>query len=305
MTKRLNEEKLNNIFNTKIIPSILNIKTETSKEKLHPRAIILGGQPGSGKSYLSALFEEINKDFLVINGDDFRGYHPDWIDLLNTDDMNASDLIQEDCNFWIEKCIEEAIKQKINLIIEGTMRTVKVPVTTATKLKEAGYNVEAVIVSCPYEISIASMFNRYETQKSLNNYGRFTKIESHHDAFNGIPNTIKFLSDSEYIDGIQIWERNGINFRKLFSKISTDNEFKTVTGIYINSSRREITQEEELYIEGIWKNVESLANERKADISYLNLLEVSKKLKREDEIKIVRDKNDENNIFCCDFGKLK
>jgi len=44
-----------------------------------PVAIILGGQPASGKSNLTkvAESEHENEIFLIINGDEYRAYHPE------------------------------------------------------------------------------------------------------------------------------------------------------------------------------------------------------------------------------------
>ena len=42
-----------------------------------PRAILLAGQPGAGKTELSAMLSsEMAGDVAFINGDDYRRYHP-------------------------------------------------------------------------------------------------------------------------------------------------------------------------------------------------------------------------------------
>jgi len=45
----------------------------------NPVAVILGGQPASGKSNLTKVAEKEHKEksFLIINGDEYRSYHPE------------------------------------------------------------------------------------------------------------------------------------------------------------------------------------------------------------------------------------
>ena len=44
-----------------------------------PKGFVLGGQPGAGKSKMvSRLGAELDRNLLVINGDEFRRYHPNF-----------------------------------------------------------------------------------------------------------------------------------------------------------------------------------------------------------------------------------
>ena len=44
-----------------------------------PTAILLAGQPGAGKTQLSAYFFRQSKNTsILINGDDYRRYHPNY-----------------------------------------------------------------------------------------------------------------------------------------------------------------------------------------------------------------------------------
>lgn len=45
----------------------------------NPKGFVLGGQPGAGKSILiEKIKKELNGNVIVINGDDYRKYHPDY-----------------------------------------------------------------------------------------------------------------------------------------------------------------------------------------------------------------------------------
>ena len=43
---------------------------------VYPKAYILGGQPGAGKSNIQRWLKRKDKNIIAINADDFRVYHP-------------------------------------------------------------------------------------------------------------------------------------------------------------------------------------------------------------------------------------
>ena len=89
----------------------------------NPVAILLGGQPASGKTQLALRVQEQNPkiNFLVVSGDEFRAYHPEALELIK-DSSTYSEKTQIFSNVFTEKLIEESINQKFNMIVEGTMR---------------------------------------------------------------------------------------------------------------------------------------------------------------------------------------
>ena len=61
-------------------------EVELAKGRYHsqpsPRAILLAGQPGAGKTILSSLLQaSLDDDAVFINGDDYRRYHPHYSEL--------------------------------------------------------------------------------------------------------------------------------------------------------------------------------------------------------------------------------
>ena len=72
---RLSPEQHERIFQRRIVPQL----TAHARAVELPRAIILGGQPGAGKSALQSVIE---REFaavggvLAIIGDDLRAFHP-------------------------------------------------------------------------------------------------------------------------------------------------------------------------------------------------------------------------------------
>lgn len=197
------EEEALEIFKKMIAPQITaGISPQKTRE-----AILLGGQPGSGKSSLARELLKMKREIVFINGDDLRAYHTKYYFYLKENDIEVADMTQAVCNFWIEALIKKCIEQELNIMIEGTMRKNNVPLETARMLKNADYSVNVAVVSAPYELSLASLEYRYQELKRLGIPARFTKKESHDEAFRNIENTLAGLVDSGFCEKFHVFER--------------------------------------------------------------------------------------------------
>lgn len=190
---KLSIVELELIFDTKIYPELFFKKSKGSKKE----AAIIGGQPGSGKSSAVSLLLEENPNFVFINGDDFREFLPEYKELTKSNPDNAADLSQYAVNFWVERAIDKCVEEEMDLIVEGTMRVPGTSLKTALMLKEGGYSVTFVLVSTPYELSLESIYARYNESVKLLGSGRSVKKESHDEAFLGIKKTILVLFNAK------------------------------------------------------------------------------------------------------------
>ncbi|ADY38187.1 Zeta toxin family protein (plasmid) [Phocaeicola salanitronis DSM 18170] len=175
------------------------------KSDCPPIAIILGGQPACGKSTLIQIAQSDHPEqkFLTVNGDLYRQFHPEH-DKLIKDPIRYPSETQIFSNVFTEKLIEEAIKRKCNIIVEGTMRNPMVPLNTASKFREAGYRVEAYIIAAPKEFTHLGLYNRYQEECNKKGVGRLADIESHNKAVIGVSKSIDELYNRKAVDRISI-----------------------------------------------------------------------------------------------------
>jgi len=84
-----------------------------------PIAFILGGQPASGKSGLArAILRQFpDRDFLFVNGDIYREFHPKAKELIKHPDSYSAET-QLFSNFFTEALIQEAITHRYNTLLE-------------------------------------------------------------------------------------------------------------------------------------------------------------------------------------------
>lgn len=174
-----------------------------------PLGIVLGGQPASGKTALIAFISQKvypERDFVVINGDEYRKYHPNYYALNQAYGRNAPDHTQKFANELVEFFKQECLRLRLDFVIEGTMRSLDVIGRTCTELKNAGFKIEAHVLAVPYQDSL--IYWRYEAGMLRDGIGRFSPLRAHHQAFINIPiNLDKALQDSLF-DSIAIYKRD-------------------------------------------------------------------------------------------------
>lgn len=118
-----------------------NIERLTKNKTIsaNPKAYLLGGQPGSGKTTLHAVISDIENDNVItIDNDTFKQQHPNYEELADKYGKEVSEHTKDFSNKMTENIIDVLSDKKYNLTIEGTLRTTDVPIKTAFKLSNKG-----------------------------------------------------------------------------------------------------------------------------------------------------------------------
>jgi len=182
-----------------------------------PCAIILGGQPACGKSTLInvAKKDHPNLDFLTVNGDLYREFHP-------------------------EK--DKLIKDPIKYPIETQIFSIK----TAQKFKDAGFRVEAYIIAAPKEFTQLGLYNRYQEEVLSKGQGRLADIDSHNKAVNGLMKSANQLYSDKAVDKISIHTYLAKERIKDFNLVNDEWSCKSMPSIFIDESRAKQMKNKEI-----------------------------------------------------------
>lgn len=194
-------------FNSKF-QKVLNRLIKNKKSKEIPIAVLLEGQPGAGKTTIHEVLKIRNKDFIVINGDDFRCEHPNFDKIQKKYGNDAVKYTQKFSNQMVERLINELSNRKYDLIIEGTLRTAQTPLNTCNLLKSKGYSVELSIMAVSKEVSWQGTIQRYEKMKLKGQTPRATPKESHDVVVNNIVQNLDELYKLNKFDNITLYNRN-------------------------------------------------------------------------------------------------
>ncbi len=135
-----------------------------------PRAYLIAGPPGSGKSRLA---EEARERCLgsggmpvSVDADRLRGYHPDYAALAKSDPAQAFAVSQPYASKWADGLRDEAITRGLDVVIEGIFKTEANTVALLDRLQAAGYEVHLIAKVIPAAMSLLQIERRYERQVS-------------------------------------------------------------------------------------------------------------------------------------------
>lgn len=148
-----------------------NIRTLTRGKQVskNPRAILLGGQSGAGKTTIHRIkLKEFQETIIVIDGDSFRAQHPHYLDLQRTYGKDSVEYTKQFAGQMVESLVEKLSDMGYHILIEGTLRTVDVPKKTAELLKSKGYDVQLALIATKPQLSYLSTLIRYEELYTIN-----------------------------------------------------------------------------------------------------------------------------------------
>lgn len=198
-----------------------------SQVQERPHAIVLGGQPGSGKSFLVHQAETDLRQrggSIVIDADRMREENPRYQLLSKEDPLNAADRTHKEAGQWSQRLTVTAVEEKRNLVIDGTMRTPEAIQELSSRLKEHGYTVEARVMAVDAETSMTRARLRFEEQVEARGTGRFVNREQHDNAYDGIPKSVEALERAKLADSIKLYDSN---HRMVYENIQERGEWKS------------------------------------------------------------------------------
>ena len=236
----------------------------------NPKVVLLGGQPGAGKSGLENMVN-IKKNYVSISGDDYREYHPRFKEINLEHGREASKYTQQWAAEITEKLIRELRKEKYNLIIEGTLRTAELPLKEASAFKKAGYEVELNVVVVKAEKSRLGTLERYEAMLKQDKVPRMTPKEHHDLVVNNIGNNLEIIYNSKAFDNIKLFDREN-NLLYNYKEIPDINP----KNILEKEFNREWKKEEIKDFKEKWENLIKIMETRKAPVKEISELKNEK-----------------------------
>lgn len=206
-------ERGHNVFE-KVWQDLLDEHQALAKN-VNPKGYVLGGQPGAGKSNaINRIVDELNGNVLIINGDDFRRYHPDFETIQKQYDKDASMYTAQFAGELTNHIIERAIQERYNVAIEGTFRTAETPLKTLQDLKTNGYQTNVYIQTTSKDVSWQSTLDRYDAMKRAGISPRYTPKEHHDLVVALLPINADKVFGSGFADNFKVFSRDALLFDK-------------------------------------------------------------------------------------------
>ncbi|RQT22099.1 zeta toxin family protein [Burkholderia contaminans] len=184
---------------------------EGSREQAEPKAILIGGQPGAGKTALARqAMGELNErgGAVLIDADRMRENLPQYSRLLRDDPQHAADLTHADAGRWAGRLTTAASEARRDLVVDGTMRNPESLRNLARRLNERGYTLEVRGVAMPAEVSLTRAQMRTEREIATTGVGRVVNPEQHDQAYAGMVETVALLEREKAVDRILVVDRH-------------------------------------------------------------------------------------------------
>ena len=204
----LSPERNESIFRNDILPDYL---PETMRQAGRPRMILLGGQPGAGKTaVLIASHVELDEAGTTIRivGDDLRSYHPQFRAFQQQDPETASQFTQLDAGRWTEQLLAAAVDRKVNIVFETTMRTPENVARVIGMARAGGYDIEARAVAVNPRLSWQGNHYRFEEMLHAGDAARFPPQHVHDAAVTGLRVSLEKLESENLADYAEKKRRN-------------------------------------------------------------------------------------------------
>ena len=146
-----------------------------------PKAIIVCGQPGSGRSsQIPTIMHEFSGSGAV---------------LLEESEMQNQP----------QSLFEEALHGRKNLVIKAALPNDE----KLKKLRENGYATSICVVSTHERESLLSLYQKYEGQLATRGIGDTPKITEHDEIYGKLPETLQRIEDEGLTDEVLIRDRKG------------------------------------------------------------------------------------------------
>ena len=201
----LNPEQLRHIFDTQIAPTLTGTPSD------QPTLVLIGGQPGSGKTTIqSAVVALLGRDRAVpLDGDDLLDFHPDYQRLTREDDLNASVLVSDAAEEWWVMAVEHIRRERLDVVITVPFGNADWAGDRMIDFRDAGYRVEVAFVAVHEARSLLSVVDRYQREHDTNGAGRWVKPEHHDRSYAGVLATADRVDAERLADTVLVVRRGG------------------------------------------------------------------------------------------------
>ena len=165
----------------RIIEELKHQQISERKASAKPKAIILCGQPGSGRSsQMPMIMQEFSGSGAVLLDESQRQDKP-------------------------QSLFEEALHGKKNLVINATL-----PNRGLLKnLREEGYTTSVYVVSAHERESLLNLYQKYEGQLATRGIGDKPKLAEHDEIYMKLPETLQHVEEEGLTDEIVIRDHKG------------------------------------------------------------------------------------------------
>lgn len=283
----LGDEEHERIFLKEIVPEFLDPVEPVSKPKL----VLVGGQPGAGKSRVSKQAEEdCGNNVVVTDPDELRRFHPRYAHYTKTRPNEAATLVHPDARKWAWELMQAAMAKGVNVIRDTSMKSPGSALDAAKMAKgeldldiggapTGSYTVEVRVIAVKKELSEQGVRERFEAKahgramwektrepqyrKFANALPRDVPQDFQDKTYTGLEESLKALETSPLCDRIVVTDRQS-NVQADFKPNDADSDQPLPSAALKARRERPLTLAEfEDYVDSLDKTVDYMREQGK------------------------------------------
>ncbi|HHA2964088.1 TPA: zeta toxin family protein [Stenotrophomonas maltophilia] len=194
------------VFTEKVLPHS-GLDSTTPQE--HPKAIVLAGQPGAGKSGVAgAAIRELAGDAIPIDPDALREMHRDAPQLVQQHPYTWSGHTHSDASQWAKELRSLAVEGHRNLILDTTLGNGDAAVNLIKNLQAKGYEVEIRGVVAHRLESELGVDRRFTDKLDDEGFGRYVPEDVRKHVYDALPGNLDKVQAETGIQ-IRLYGREG------------------------------------------------------------------------------------------------
>jgi predicted ABC-type ATPase len=246
-----------------------------------PKLIIVGGQPGSGKSDLQKFGElELASNVVVLSTDVLRSYHPYEREIKKTYPDYYHILTVDLARILLINLENYALAHKLNVILESTLGNSEAMLQKINKYRKQDYQIDLKVIAVNELISYLGAEDRYENMILAEKSGRMVSKQNHDQNYKDIPTTLQMLKDQDLLDNVAVYHRKTSEFE---GNIDTQvvllaNNPRNFVEAYMEERSRPFTDLENLHLKQTAENVQAMKQNRGASLLEKTRFDVNFKL---------------------------
>jgi predicted ABC-type ATPase len=148
---------------------VKDLMTNTVPGSESPLVIFLGGGVASGKTSISKLllqtFEDQNESVVHVDSDTIKALLPEHRTFVQQDANTAAARLHEESGDIANMLYHHCLKEKVNVIVDGTMRDADNAERLIHMAREYGYKVSVVIADVPLDEALRRAEIRFKIEK--------------------------------------------------------------------------------------------------------------------------------------------
>jgi hypothetical protein len=189
-------------------------------------------------------------------GDDFRIFHPHYIELMKGKPAFMPNATAQASGRWVEMSLDWLRKNRRSLILETTMAHPDVVGKTLALFKKQGYRTRITIVATPPALSLVGTVKRYVEQVRQQGQGRWVNPAAHDAAVRQMPITLTTQVRAGLVDSLTVITREGTRLFESDMSATSEEMSEALEAIEIGRSSKTMR--------------EQAAEAFKADYAYVN-----------------------------------